>query len=65
MPPNGPLHPLGAPNAPNSPYTSSGSSVPRVTASTKQSLLKFTSQVSYFQFEGKLELKFTPPIETH
>ena len=29
----------------------------------KWSLLKFTSQASYFQFEGKLELKFTPQLK--
>ena len=53
--------PLGSPQCPLYPF---GPSVPRVTASTKWSLLKFTPQVSYFQFEGKLELKFTPPVET-
>ena len=44
--PKQPLHPLGTPNAP---YTPSGPWVPRVTAGMKL-LLKFTPQVSYFQF---------------
>ena len=57
-----PTHPR-SPQYPWCPYTPSGPSVPRVTASTKWSLLKFTPQVSYFQFEGKLEFKFTPHVE--
>ena len=48
---------------PDAPYTPSGPSVPRVTTSTKWSLLRFTPQVSYFQFEGKLQLKFTPQLK--
>ena len=58
--PNGPLYPLGTSNAPDAPYTPSGPSVPRVIASSKWSLLKLTPQVSYIQFYGELELKFTP-----
>ena len=48
---------------PDAPYTPSGLSVPRVTANMKESLLKFIPQISYFQFDSKLELKFTPQLK--